>query len=115
MDFEWATFWAPPLTKESSEYVTDPPTVAPNVGTVSDNFAISTRARKDGVLDTAIDLLRFFSHPDNVEKVQGEIGQNMPNVKGDQGARPLRRSPQGRRPVDGLRHHVPVRNLHDGP
>ena len=82
LDFEWATFWAPPLTKESSEYVTDPPTVAPNVGTVTDNFAISTRARKDGVLDTAIDLLRYFSHPENVELVQGEIGRNMPNVKG---------------------------------
>ena len=62
--------------------MTDPPTVAPNVGTVTDNFAISTRARKDGVLDTAIDLLRFFSHPENIELVQGEIGQNMPNVKG---------------------------------
>ena len=82
LDFEWATFWAPPLTKESSEFVTDPPTVAPNVGTVTDNFAISTRARRDGVLDTAIDLLRFFSHPENIELVQGEIGQNMPNVKG---------------------------------
>lgn len=82
MDFEWATFWAPPLTQESSEFVTDPPTVAPNVGTVTDNYAVSTRARKDGVLDTAIDILRFMSHPENVEKVQGEIGQNMPNVKG---------------------------------
>ena len=82
LDFEWATFWAPPLTTESSEFVTDPPTVAPNVGTVTDNYAISTRARRDGVLDTAIDLLRFFSHPENLEKVQGEIGQNMPNVKG---------------------------------
>ena len=61
--FEWATFWAPPLTTESSEYVTDPPTVAPNVGTVTDNFAISTRARKDGVLDTAIDLLRLLLSP----------------------------------------------------
>ncbi|MBV7333538.1 ABC transporter substrate-binding protein [Chloroflexi bacterium TSY] len=81
MDFEWATFWAPPLTKESSEFVTDPPSVAPNVGTVTNNYAVSTRARKDGVLDTAIDLLRFMSHPENVGKVQGEIGTDMPNVK----------------------------------
>ena len=81
MDFEWATFWAPPLTAESSEFVSDPPSVAPNVGTVSDNYAVATRAQKDGILDEAIDLLRLMSHPDNVGKVQGEIGTDMPNVK----------------------------------
>ena len=81
LDFEWATFWPPPLTKESSEFATDPPTVAPNVGTVSDNFAVSTRATRDGVLDVAIDFLQFLSHPENLGKVQGEIGTEMPNVK----------------------------------
>ena len=81
LDFEWATFWAPPLTAESSEFVSDPPSVAPNVGTVSDNYAVATRAQKDGILDEAIDLLRLMSHPDNVGKVQGEIGTDMPNVK----------------------------------
>lgn len=81
MDFEWATFWAPPLTKRMSEYVTDPPTPAPNVGTVSDEYSITTRAMNDGVLNLAVDVLRFMSHPDNIGKVQGEIGTAMPNVK----------------------------------
>jgi len=81
MDFEWATFWAPPLTKETSSYVTDPPTQAQNVGTVSSNFAISTRAEKDGVLDLAVDFLRTVCVPENVEKVLAELGSEMPNVK----------------------------------
>lgn len=81
LDFEWGTFWAPPLTAESSEFVSDPPAVAPNVGTVTDFYAVATRAQKDGILDEAIDLLRLMSHPDNVGKVQGEIGTDMPNVK----------------------------------
>ncbi len=81
LDFEWATFWAPPLTKESSSYVNDPPTQAQNVGTVDDNFAISTRSRKDGVLDLAVDFMHYLSLPENVGKVGAEIGATMPNVK----------------------------------
>jgi|GEM_PF-616484 len=81
LDFEWATFWAPTLTTKMSEYVTDPPATAPNVGTVSNSYAVTTRAEKDGVLDVAIDLVRFMSVPENVGKVQGEIGTDMPNVK----------------------------------
>jgi ABC-type glycerol-3-phosphate transport system substrate-binding protein len=81
MDFEWATFWAPPLTVDTSTYVTDPPTQAQNVGTVTDNFAISTRAHKDNVLDLTVDFLRWVAAPDNAQKVLTEISANMPNVK----------------------------------
>ena len=83
VDFEWDTFWAPTLTQESSEFADDPPFKAwPVGGPVSDQFAISTRARKEGVLEEAVDLLRWFSVPENLELVQREVGTSMPNVKG---------------------------------
>ena len=82
VDFEWSTFFAPLLTKESSDLVTDPPTPAwPIGGPVGDQIAIPTRAEKDGVIDAAVDLMRWISVPDNLHTIQSEIGTLMPNVK----------------------------------
>ena len=47
VDFEWSTFFAPLLTKESSDLVTDPPTPAwPIGGPVGDQIAIPTVLRR---------------------------------------------------------------------
>jgi raffinose/stachyose/melibiose transport system substrate-binding protein len=82
VDFEWSTFFAPLLTKESSDLVTDPPTPAwPIGGPVGDQIAIPTRSEKDGVIDAAVDLMRWISVPDNLHTIQSEIGTLMPNVK----------------------------------
>ena len=82
VDFEWSAFFAPILTKESSQYVTDPPTQAwPIGGPVGDQYAITTRAKKDGLLDDVLDLMRWFSVPDNLHTVQAEINTSIPNVK----------------------------------
>lgn len=82
VDFEWDTFFAPLLTQASSSFVTDPPTPAwPIGGPVGDQFAIATRADKDGVLEAAVDLMQFIAVPDNLYAIQSEIGTLMPNVK----------------------------------
>jgi len=82
VDFEWSAFFAPILTKESSQFVTDPPTQAwPIGGAVGDQYAIATRATKDGVVDEVFDLMRWFSVPENLHTVQGEINTSIPNVK----------------------------------
>ena len=82
MDFEWSAFFAPTLTKESSQFVSDPPTSAwPIGGAVGDQFALSTRSEKDGLLDVAIDLMHWISVPENLHTIQSEIGDTIPNVK----------------------------------
>ncbi len=82
MDFEWDTFFAPTLTRELSAFATDPPTPAwPIGGAVGDQRAVPTRSEKDGVLDEAIDLLRFISKPSNLHTIQSEIGTVLPNIK----------------------------------
>ena len=82
VDFEWSTFFAPLLTNESSDLVTDPPTPAwPIGGPVGDQVAVTTLSEKDGVLDAAIDLMRWISEPSNLYPIQSEIGTTMPNVK----------------------------------
>jgi ABC-type glycerol-3-phosphate transport system substrate-binding protein len=82
MDFEWSTFFAPPVTAELSEFVTDPPTPGwPIGGPVGDYFSITTRAEKDGVFDVALDLLHWITVPENAHTIQSEIGTAMPNVK----------------------------------
>ena len=72
------------MTRESSAYATDPPT--PAWPTVDDQVAVTAfhtpnRSEKDGVIDTAIDLMRWISVPDNLYTIQSEIGTTMPNVK----------------------------------
>ena len=82
MDFEWATFYAPTLTDELSEFVSNPaPPAWPIGGPVGDQFAAPTSAQRDGVLDDVIDLLRYISVPDNLHTIQSEIGTTMPNIK----------------------------------
>ena len=82
LDFEWSTYWSPIVTQETSNYVSDPPTPAwPIGGPVSDGFAVATTAVEDGVLAETIDLFNWLCVPDNVHKVQGEIGTAMPLVK----------------------------------
>jgi hypothetical protein len=83
MDFEWSAFFAPTLTDKLSEFVTDPPTTAwPIGGAVGNQFAATTRAREDGVLDATIDLLRWMTTPDNLAIIQGEIGTVISSAKG---------------------------------
>ena len=39
------------------------------------------RSETDGVLDVAIDLMRWISVPENLDTIQSEIGENIPNIK----------------------------------
>jgi hypothetical protein len=48
---------------------------------VGDQYAVATRVSKDGVADEAFDLMRWFSVPENLHTVQGEINTAIPNVK----------------------------------
>ena len=82
IDFEWSAFFAPTLTQESSQFVSDPPTSAwPIGGAVGDQFAVPTRAEKDGLIDVVVDLLRWVSLPENLHTIQAEIGTTIANVK----------------------------------
>ncbi len=82
MDFEWGAFFAPTLTKESSQFVSDPPTSAwPIGGAVGDQFSLSMRSETDGLLDVALDLMQWISVPENLNTIQSEIGETIPNIK----------------------------------
>ena len=48
---------------------------------MGDQFALSMRSETDGLLDVAIDLMRWISVPENLDTIQSEIGENIPNIK----------------------------------
>ncbi len=81
VDFEWGSFYAPTITEEDSAFATGK--AAPPIGgATAAQWALSSRAEKDGVIPLAIDFLRFVTAPENASRLILELGQFLPNIKG---------------------------------
>jgi raffinose/stachyose/melibiose transport system substrate-binding protein len=81
IDFEWGSFYAPALSDADSQFGTGL-SAPPIGGATAAQWAVSTRAEKEGVLPLTIDFLRYVTAPDNAERLIGELGQFLPNIKG---------------------------------
>jgi hypothetical protein len=81
VDFEWGSFYAPTITEEDSAFATGQ-SAPPIGGATAAQWAVATRAEKDGVLPLAIDFLRFVTAPENANRMISELGQFLPNIKG---------------------------------
>lgn len=79
--FEWGSFYAPTVTEADSPFATGKP-APPIGGATAAQWAVATRAEKDGVLPLAIDFLRYVTAPQNAGRLISELGQFLPNIKG---------------------------------
>lgn len=81
VDFEWGSFYAPTITEQDSSFATGQ--AAPPIGgATAAQWAVATRAERDGVLPLVIDFLRFVTAPENASRMISELGQFLPNIKG---------------------------------
>ncbi len=80
--FEVGSFWLPPVTKETSEFVKDPPILPIGVGGYgSITYGINNKCVKKGNVDTCIDLLMWLTTPANDELIVNEVPKFIPSVK----------------------------------
>lgn len=80
IDFEWGIFYIPTITRETSSYAAGAEACV--IGGAGTQFSVTNRARSDGELELAIDILRFLTRPGNAERIVGEGGMYIPNVRG---------------------------------
>ncbi len=85
LDFEWGSFFMPPLTKGTgpglSELADGKP--APSIGGATANqYGVTNTAVKNNNVDLVIDFLRYISAPAQASEIIGELGQFLPNIKG---------------------------------
>lgn len=85
LDFEWGSFFMPPLTKGTgpgfSELADGKP--APAIGGATANqFGITNTATKNNNVELVIDFLRYITAPVQASEIIGELGQFLPNIKG---------------------------------
>ncbi|MCE5260234.1 MAG: extracellular solute-binding protein [Chloroflexi bacterium] len=81
LEFEWGTFYAPVITAEDSPFATGGKAI-PIGGPTAAQWSVSTRAEKEGVLATAVDVLHWYSAPQNGGRMIGELASFLPNLKG---------------------------------
>jgi ABC-type glycerol-3-phosphate transport system substrate-binding protein len=85
LEFEWGSFFMPPLTKGTgpglSELADGNP--APSIGgATAIQYGITNTAVKNENVDLAIDFLRYICAPAQASEIIGELGQFLPNIKG---------------------------------
>ena len=81
--FDFGVFPLPGLTKTSSPYGLDETGPAPGVGGAgATQYAITTNAVRGGKLDLAVDFMRYFTAPHNLERLVDEAGITLPNGPG---------------------------------
>jgi len=81
VDFEWGSFYAPTIMESDSPYATGK-SAPPIGGATAAQWAVTTRAEKEGVLDATIDVLKFYSAPEQSGPMIDELAQFLPNIKG---------------------------------
>lgn len=85
LDFEWGSFFMPPLTKGSGPGFSDlaDGKPAPAIGGATANqFGITNTATKNNNVELVVDFLRYITAPVQAAKIIGELGQYLPNIKG---------------------------------
>ena len=81
-DFEFGTFWLPPITTETSEFGTG--TFIRGIGGAhSTQLAITNTAIEGGKMEVALDFLQFLSAPERAIPMIEEANTNIPNIKGE--------------------------------
>jgi ABC-type glycerol-3-phosphate transport system substrate-binding protein len=81
LKFQWGTFFCPTLTTDTAPTATGQP-ANPIGGATAAQWAITSRAQKEGRLDLAVDVLHYFSAPENASVFIGEADSFLPNIKG---------------------------------
>jgi raffinose/stachyose/melibiose transport system substrate-binding protein len=79
--FQWGTFYAPVITEADSPFSTGRKAI-PVGGPSAAQWAVSTRAQKENLLPLAIDVLRWYTAPQNAGRMIGECGAFLPDIKG---------------------------------
>jgi raffinose/stachyose/melibiose transport system substrate-binding protein len=81
LKFQWSTFYAPAIQPSDTPYATGVKAI-PVGGPSAAQWAVSTRAQKDNLLPLAVDVLRWYSAPQNGGRMIGECGAFLPCIKG---------------------------------
>ncbi|MHB1357343.1 MAG: ABC transporter substrate-binding protein [Anaerolineae bacterium] len=81
LKFEWSTFYAPAITAADNPLATGKKAI-PIGGPTAAQWSVSTRAQKETLLPLAVDVLRWYTAPQNGGRMIGECGAFLPNLKG---------------------------------
>ena len=81
-DFEFSSFWFPPITTESSEYGTGEH-IRGIGGAHGTQYTITNTAIEGGKVEAAVDFLRFLSAPERVIPMIEEANVLAPNIEGE--------------------------------
>ena len=81
-EFEFSSFWLPPVTQETSEFVKDPPLLPVGVGGYgSIAYGLNRMCLQRGNVDECVDWLMYITTPENDELVVNEVPSFIPSVK----------------------------------
>jgi ABC-type glycerol-3-phosphate transport system substrate-binding protein len=80
--FEFTSFWLPPVTKATSEFVSDPPHLPIGVGGYgSTTYCLNPTTIKKGDVDDCVDWLMYITTPKNDEIIVNEVPSTIPSNK----------------------------------
>ena len=80
--FEFTSFWVPPVTKATSEFVPDPPYLPIGVGGFgSVSYGLNQACISRHNVDECVDWLMFITTPKNNEMIVNEVPSFIPSIK----------------------------------
>ena len=81
-EFEFASFWLPPVTKETTPVVQDPPLLPIGIGGYGSlTYGINHKAEKEGNVDILVDFLMYLTTAENIELIVNEVPSFIPSHK----------------------------------
>ncbi len=80
MKFDWGIFYLPPITKKTSRYACGAEPAV--IGGAAVQYSVSNSAVRKNQVEQAMDFLYYLTRPDNAERIIGEAGLFIPNIKG---------------------------------
>ncbi|MCE5258697.1 MAG: extracellular solute-binding protein [Chloroflexi bacterium] len=80
--FEFSSFWLPPITRATSEYVPDPPYLPIGVGGYGSlSFGLNRKTIAKGNVEECVDWLMYITTPEHDEMVVNEVPSFIPSNK----------------------------------
>jgi ABC-type glycerol-3-phosphate transport system substrate-binding protein len=81
-EFEFTSTWLPPVTKETTPVVADPPNLPIGVGGYgSITYGINHKVEDEGNVDLCVDFLMYVTTPENDELIVNEVPKFIPSHK----------------------------------
>ncbi len=80
VDFGWGIFYLPPITKKTSRYACGAEPAV--IGGAGMQYSVSNSAIRKDQVEHVIDFLYYLTVPKNAERVSGEAGIYIPNIRG---------------------------------